>query len=848
MMIPDADFESLIAEFEREFDQQRQPSIDSYVKQYRGDRSDIELELIHTELELRLKRGDAARVETYLDRFPELAEQPDVVSGLIRAEFRVRSRYETAISLREYVLRFPDHYNVLLNETANEKENSVGIETLIERISDNESASFSDEASRFRRKQLHRQGGLGNVWIAQDQEFDRTVALKEIKDKFANDPENQARFVNEAILTASLEHPGIVPVYGMGRFQNGRPYYAMKLVRGESMQKAIAAFHNNEPATSRLAFQRLLKNFLSLCQTIQFAHENGVLHRDIKPANVMVGQLGETLVVDWGLATVVQTDKFPAAKRLVVERGADNGLIGSPAFMSPEQANGNRDRVCFQSDIYSLGATLLCLVTGETNPNSTFGKTDLTSDNQTNHGMLLSTIYDRVPKAWRPLVSVCSKAMMGDPLERYPTASDLAEDIERFLADEPIDVHPDTWSESTSRLIRKNRGLVVTMIVASLVLALLSTTAAILINDALNSEKTAHAESEVARQAAVRSSEAAELARLETAAVLEDTKLGFDVFAGLFSGPGACGLGKDLTLSEGLESLKKQNRDQMPPRLQAMLHNVYALNHHGAMRPDKAILEYDQAIELSDKHYGKNSPLSVECQTGKAVVLQQTGQLEAAKQLIDPLLKLCDANPEANRHAKYHLLSVLAIVELESQNLTAAEASLANATKSVKQVYADEAEAHRLKIEAIRVALLRKQGRFQEAESLCDHLLELTEESGQSRSSIGVRLLTEKARTQLQHSLMDDELLNLKSILATIQKAKAVHCELFGDEHLNSRLLDFDLACALYRHPQATKPELTQATRLLRQLGSFLKQSFPDAKDLRLKVEYHYWKSIDAGG
>ena len=159
---------------------------------------------------------------------------------------------------------------------------------------------------RYRKIRDHAQGGLGVVFLARDEELGREVALKEIQDQHADVPASRARFVLEAEVTGSLEHPGIVPVYGLGRYDDGRPFYAMRFIKGDSLKDAIEQFHRDDagrpPGERTLELQKLLRRFLDVCNAISYAHSRGVLHRDLKPQNIMIGKYGETLVVDWGLA------------------------------------------------------------------------------------------------------------------------------------------------------------------------------------------------------------------------------------------------------------------------------------------------------------------------------------------------------------------------------------------------------------------------------------------------------------------------------------------------------------------------------------------------------------------
>ncbi len=237
----------------------------------------------------------------------------------------------------------------------------------------------TSDGQRFRILRPHANGGLGAVFVALDGELHREVALKQILDRYADDPVSRARFLLEAEVTGGLEHPGIVPVYGLGTYGDGRPYYAMRFIRGDSLKDAIAAFHadpalKGDPGRRSLELRKLLRRFLDVCNAIEYAHQRGVLHRDLKPGNVMVGKYGETLVVDWGLAKAVgRSDPGAAVGERTLVPSSSSGsaetlpgsAIGTPAYMSPEQAAGDLDRLGPRSDVYSLGAMLYCLLTGK---------------------------------------------------------------------------------------------------------------------------------------------------------------------------------------------------------------------------------------------------------------------------------------------------------------------------------------------------------------------------------------------------------------------------------------------------------------------------------------------------
>jgi eukaryotic-like serine/threonine-protein kinase len=325
--------------------------------------------------------------------------------------------------------------------------------------------SSSESGSRFRTLRHHARGGLGVVYVALDTELNREVALKQILDHHADNPSSRSRFLLEAEITGGLEHPGIVPVYSLGHFEDGRPYYAMRFIRGDTFKDSVARFHANQsfrsdPGARSLAFRDLLRRFLDACNAIEYAHGRGVVHRDLKPSNILVGKHGETLVVDWGLAKAVgRNDETPTDERTLVPISSSGSAetlpgsaIGTPSFMSPEQALGDLDRIGPASDVYSMGATLYVLLTGRV----PFEGDVETMLRAVKEGRFASprSIDSEIPPA---LEAICLKAMALKPTDRYSSPRALGEDVERWMADEPVNARPEPFEERFRRRMRRHR-------------------------------------------------------------------------------------------------------------------------------------------------------------------------------------------------------------------------------------------------------------------------------------------------------------------------------------------------------------------------------------------------------
>jgi eukaryotic-like serine/threonine-protein kinase len=373
----------------------------------------------------------------------------------------------------------------------------------------------TEHPGRYTMKGEHGRGAIGRVMIAFDEHIGREVALKELLTDFGESGSTpsasprrhtaaaSARFLREARITGQLEHPGIVPVYEIGHRTDGSNYYTMRLVRGRTMADRL------KPARSLHDRLHLLPNFLDLCQTMAYAHSRGVIHRDLKPANIMLGSFGETVVLDWGLAKVrglqdERADDLERSLALIRQASAGDTVkgipIGTPSYMSPEQAEGRIDEVDERSDVWSLGAILHELLTGR--PPFT---------GQTAWEVMGKVIKDEVApitetEAAAPpeLAAIAHRCLAKDAAGRYKDAGELAADVGHFQAGGLVSAYEYSMTALIGRWLKKRWPVVATASAGLLILMVFGIWAVSNINAqknvALKAEKVADAQRLVAVQ------------------------------------------------------------------------------------------------------------------------------------------------------------------------------------------------------------------------------------------------------------------------------------------------------------------------------------------------------------
>jgi eukaryotic-like serine/threonine-protein kinase len=309
--------------------------------------------------------------------------------------------------------------------------------------------------TRYRLLERVARGGMGVVYAAKDEKLERRIALK-VLDVPGTDGDLANRIIREARVLARLEHPGIVPVHDVGTLADGRVFYTMKFVEGQRLDKFIETVES---------VQDRLRLFLRICEAVAFAHARGVLHRDLKPANIMVGPFGEVLVMDWGLAKILRgesqlADHAADPEATILEKPNQPGLesgstkssvitghgtvMGTPGYMSPEQARGEVEVLDARSDIFSLGALLRFI-------------------------LMQRTSVGFAPRLDRSLEAICAKATEERRESRYSAVQELGRDVSRYLDGLAVGAHRESFFDKLARFYRRYRFFIL-LILAYLVM------------------------------------------------------------------------------------------------------------------------------------------------------------------------------------------------------------------------------------------------------------------------------------------------------------------------------------------------------------------------------------------
>jgi serine/threonine-protein kinase len=456
---------------------------EAYLEPYPALQADTEkaLELVYGEFLLREERGETPMLEEYVQRFPQYAER-------LRQQWNLHRALASDLSQPQQGEEYARHHDTVLSPAG--AEGAAGLPRLSPASLQRDGAEstgteapdkirrlhFCPPAERYSLTRLHAQGGLGQVWLARDHALGREVALKELRPERAGYQPLLQRFLEEATITGQLEHPGIVPVYELAqRPESKQPFYTMRFIKGRTLSEASQAYHQKRQTgqAGGLDLVALVNAFVAVCNAVAYAHARGVIHRDLKGRNVVLGDFGEVIVLDWGLAKVTRE---PAQKQGERERETlaeslprvhvegygtreetDEGqVLGTPGYMAPEQAAGQQNDIGEHTDVYGLGALLYEILTGQ----PPFTGDDLEQIQR-------KVIHEPpippralVPTTARALEAICLRGLAKRPADRYASAAALAKDVQRYLADEPVLAYREPVSARLRRWKRRHRTLV----------------------------------------------------------------------------------------------------------------------------------------------------------------------------------------------------------------------------------------------------------------------------------------------------------------------------------------------------------------------------------------------------
>ena len=520
---------SVIADFEQQLKHGRAPAIEGFLTRVDSTYHDELFPLLlRREFEYRIRAGESLPLREWRDRFPQYALQiamthktVSVEHSATHAETEVGSSSAVNTDDGQTLAESPDDEQTDVEASqADQTEATSGPRQPASKEASDEEPNDLVVEGRYEKQTVLGAGGMGAIWTAFDNRTRRTVAFKEIRTNKLTSQQYVARFLNEAQITAQLEHPGIVPVHDVGWQADGAPYYVMRLVSSVTLAQRIRDFHKLDlgHADRNRQSRELLRDFIGVCHSLDYAHARGIIHRDLKPDNVMIGQHGETMIIDWGLARPFRradrtaehqsdqsrtknensdtpndltnrnsvdleslgpektptltgrrahegdTEQFDPIEREHVTPTIDGAVMGTLDYMAPEQAQGRLGSLDHRADIFALGAILFQILTGETWPRGKMRTGEKIAYVAQGEVPSACEVNADVPP---PLAAICAKAMNKDIEDRYATARELIKELDEWLADEPVSVYADPWQTRCRRWVSKNFPLVIAVTTAT---------------------------------------------------------------------------------------------------------------------------------------------------------------------------------------------------------------------------------------------------------------------------------------------------------------------------------------------------------------------------------------------
>ncbi|HWG46170.1 MAG TPA: protein kinase [Gemmataceae bacterium] len=456
-------FAPLLERFAEAWERGERPNLDDYLPAG-SDSTPILIELVRMDLDFRLKSGEAAKLEAYLERYPRLAAKQTILLSLLNDEYQARLQYEPDLNVLEYIQRFPQ-----LGEQLQRQWATLPLRPAVETTPGATPAepahpplAAAPVIAGYEILSVLGKGGMGVVYKARQLSLKRLVALKMIRAEAVEGSDLLTRFRKEAEAIARLQHPHIVQIHDIGEYTGELgtrcPYMALELVEGDT----LAHWLSGRQVPPRTAAELTL----TLARAVQTAHQYGIIHRDLKPANILLASGGHKLPVldeaTGGLRTPLadlapKIADFGLAKQIDEDAGQTQAgqILGTPNYMAPEQAEGRTGDIGPATDVYALGAILYEMLSGR--PPFIAPTLHLTLEQvRTLEPTPPSRLQPRLP---RDLETICLKCLHKEPSQRYHSALALAQDLERFLADEPILARREGIAARMWRKLRRQRIL-----------------------------------------------------------------------------------------------------------------------------------------------------------------------------------------------------------------------------------------------------------------------------------------------------------------------------------------------------------------------------------------------------
>jgi tetratricopeptide (TPR) repeat protein len=616
-------------------------------------------------------------------------------------------------------------------------------------------------------------GGMGRILSARDRRLGRPVAIKELQ--VPGSPE-AARFVREALVTARLQHPAIVPIYEAGRWPDGGPFYAMKLVSGRSLDALIRAAG---ALPERLA---LLPHLLAVAEAVAYAHSQRVIHRDLKPANVLVGAFGETVLLDWGLAKDLRQPSSPGGAPEAgpprAAAGGDGTLVGSvlgtPAYMPPEQARGQA--VDERADVYALGAMLYYLLVGVP-PHAGTTVQDVLAAAATQRPQ---PVEAREPAAPGDLVAIVEKAMDPDPAGRYPTAAQLAADLRRFQTGQLVSAHHYSPGELLRRFLRQHRAAVTVAAVGALALVTAIAVGFMAVN---RQARIAATERDRARLEAAKATQANAFLREMLASADPRTEGGQVTVASL--------------LDRASARLDQELANQ--PEVKASLHLTLGQTYEGLGLLDAAERHVRAALAQRRALLGPDHADVARAQEAVALVLHEKGDLAAAEALYRESLATFERAGEADTEDAFTARSELATALENLGRFDEAETVHREVIARTRRVQGNDSASLAASLNNLGV-VLGQRGDWAAAEPLLREGLDIIRRAKGPRSPE-----TAAAMTSLANAFESRG--ELEAAEALFREALGIRREALGNEHPDTARALYALAGLLRARGQPAKSE-----------------------------------------